>query len=51
MIPGIYGDTIHVNSVVVFWMEREDQRIFGLSAAAPSKDKKLPTEVLWLSGQ
>ena len=53
MMPGIDGDTIHVDSVVDFWMGRVDQRIFGLSTAASLEKPKrqLPSEALWVSGQ
>ena len=34
-ISGIDGDSIYIVSVVDFWMGGVDQRIFGLSTAAP----------------
>ena len=52
MIPSIDGDTIHVDSIVIFgW--GVDQQIFGQSAAVPpEKTKKTtPIEALWVSGQ
>ena len=50
--PGIDGDTMHVDSLVEFWMGGVDQRIFGPSTAAPLEKPKRqhPREVQWLSG-
>ena len=53
MIPAIDGDTIHVDSMVDFWMGAVDQRTFGPSTAAPPEtpNRQLPLEVLWVFGQ
>ena len=40
MIPGINGDTIHVNSVADFWTGGVDQRIFCQSTATSLKEPK-----------
>ena len=40
MIPDINWDTIHVDSMVNFWMGGVDYKIFDLSAAAPPEKPK-----------
>ena len=46
MIPGIDGDTMHVNTIVDFGWRGVDQRIFVPSAAAPLEKPKIKKTTL-----